>query len=240
MSKLHSDLLDQKLAVWPNNQCFYRHLSPGLDASQSEKPRYPTVWEWWEVPGLRSGCACGNMHVRIHMCKHVYVCTHIPLGHRTRKLSWKNYRPEAGGGKLMRSEAALWYLRLLTMSALNAVHCLTNFLCPVPFTLLSCKQTLETWLALQTFRHLECFFIFFKAYSLFPHLLKGKERAVLPDICLSLAWFKHGLRDYLSIKYMTERNRNYLGLRCFRWQFLLYTALAIQDNTDLLWSLKRF
>lgn len=161
MSKLHSDLLDQKLAVWPNNQCFYRHLSLGLDASQSENPRYPTVWEWWEVPGLRSGCACGNMHVRIHMCKHVYVCTHIPLGHRARKLSWKNYRPEAGGGKLMRSQAALWYLRLLTMSALNAVHCLTNFLCPVPFMLLSCKQTLETWLALQTFRHLECFFIFF-------------------------------------------------------------------------------
>ena len=39
------------------------------------------------------------MHVHIHTCKDVHVCAHTPLGHRTRELSLKNYRPEAGVGK---------------------------------------------------------------------------------------------------------------------------------------------
>lgn len=41
MFLLYSDLLDQKLPVWPRNRQFYRHLSHDLDVCRPGNPCYP-------------------------------------------------------------------------------------------------------------------------------------------------------------------------------------------------------
>lgn len=87
-----------------------------LEKSLLFEVQWMYVWVWEH--------ACAHTHAQAY----ARVRTHTPLGHRTRQLSLKNYRPEAGGGKQMQNGAALWYLRLLTMPALNTVHWLTNFL----------------------------------------------------------------------------------------------------------------
>lgn len=201
-----------------------------LEKSLLFEVQWMCVWVWEHA----------RAHTYMQACARVHARAHTPLGHRTRELSWKNYRPEAGGGKQMQNEAALWYLRLLTMPAFNTVHWLTNFLSSAPSMVFSYKQTLEMWLALQTFRHLEVLFFFFKSLLSLPSLNERQRKSSSPRYLFVLAWFKHWLWGYLSIKYITEGNRNDPSLRCFRWQFLLYTASIIQDNTDLLWSLKRF